>query len=164
MTYQPTKDLKLILKNWQRIKDEIQDTECGGETWDFLAEYVNPETGTAQHALWRGCEKIVKLCLEINDQINMSYPHPIIITPVVSDEIMYTAGMVKSRIEYIRKNEQEKANKYKSDLLKELNRRLDLLWLDDDVDDRGRRYNQSERDVYNEIIDIVEHGVNKQLG
>lgn len=73
----PVNDLKEVLKNWQRIKDEIQDTECGGETWDFLSEQISSETSTAQHTLWSGCEKIVELCHNINNQINMAYPHPI---------------------------------------------------------------------------------------
>ncbi|MFA5103493.1 MAG: hypothetical protein WC525_10130 [Candidatus Thermoplasmatota archaeon] len=78
----PVKDLRKVLKNWQRIKDEIRDTECGGETWDFLAENTPPDTMTAQHALWRGCEQIIKLCHEINDQIDLPYPHPIPSTPI----------------------------------------------------------------------------------
>jgi hypothetical protein len=73
----PVNNLNEVMKLWQYMKSEIQDVECAGETWDFLSEWVNPETGTAQHALWRGCETIVTVCHKINDQINMAYPHPI---------------------------------------------------------------------------------------
>jgi hypothetical protein len=73
----PTKDLKKVIRDWERIKHVIEDTECGGETWDYLAEDDSPETGIAQHALWRGCEEVVKLCHEINDMINLPYPHDI---------------------------------------------------------------------------------------
>lgn len=72
----PVNNLNEITKLWQYMKSEIQDTECCGETWEFLSEWGS-ETSTAQHALWRGCETIVTICHKINDQINMAYPHPI---------------------------------------------------------------------------------------
>lgn len=73
----PVDDLAALMKEWKRIKSVIEDTECGGETFDFLAEYSPAETGTAQHAMWRGCQQIVELCEKINNRLNMAYDHPI---------------------------------------------------------------------------------------
>jgi hypothetical protein len=86
----PVNNLNEVMSLWRYMKSTIEDTECAGETWDFLSEYVNPETGTAQHALWRGCETIVTVCHKINNQINMAYPHPIgepaiTLTPALQD-------------------------------------------------------------------------------
>lgn len=80
----PVNDLKTLLKEWEQIKNEIKDTECGGETFEFLSEWSS-ETSTAQHSLWRGCERIVELCLKINNRLNMSYSHPVI--PLLAKDI-----------------------------------------------------------------------------
>jgi hypothetical protein len=95
----PVNNLNEVTSLWRYMKSTIEDTECCGETWDFLSEWVNPETGTAQHALWRGCETIVAVCHKINNQINMAYPHPIgestiTLTPALQD--YYAARSTKT--------------------------------------------------------------------
>lgn len=45
----PTKDLRKVCNLWQRIKDEIEDTECCGETFEYLWEWGS-ETGAIREA------------------------------------------------------------------------------------------------------------------
>lgn len=91
----PVDNLHSLMKEIDYLKVIIEDMECGGETYGYLADW-NDETGIAQHAIWRGCQEIVKTCKKINNRLSMRYDHPIEEFFVEQEAIDHAQRFIKS--------------------------------------------------------------------